>query len=833
MSRKTKKRTLSLFVAAVMLLSLLAGCTNEQGAGTPSPTASTPVESAAPSAAPSELEELGSGDVKWSEEKTADGWMRVTNEGGPTLGYSPDSGVKLLQSDGFAFKDLNQNGALDPYEDWRLDAHARAEDLAGQMTTEEQLPLMFSDMFDLTFTPGGELSEYITGILDNGLRGLSMPFVLSSVEDGVTYINLIQAYVEAKPYGIPVDEHSEAGNAAASSWPNNLGMAATFDPEVAAAYAKTMSEEYRALGITTTYTPQIDPATEPRWSRIATTFGEDPALARDMAVAHVNAQQSSYDENGNDLGWGTDSVNAMLKHFPGDGAGEGGRESHNFYGKYTVFPGDQFYTHLIPFVGAMDLPGKTGSAAAVMPSYSAAIGADGSPIGGKVVGSSYSEFKLTELLREELGFEGLVCSDFSIGVETNRIGRLGKPWGVEELSLPDRYLTAVEAGLDQFGGESNVDVLREAYALGAEEYGEEHMQERINGSAVRILKNMFQVGLFENAYLDTEYSLATVNTPARNEAGHAAMLKSVVMLKNSGDIIHQAADDAEKPTVYIPMTYSGGNWSIPVDMETAFQYFEVVTDKVSDTLTGPEDANGKVTASVDDIIRASDAELAACDFALVRISSPKNAAIGNAAGAGGGTGDGYDTDAGKYIPISLQYGPYTANSSSVRLTSISGDQVEVSVDSPYGAQTVYENENRSYFGNSARVSNASDLDAVLYAAEHVDKVIVSVNLSNPMVFSEFESQVDAILVDFNNAGPNITKALCEIITGQVEPSGLLPLQMPADMETVEAQYEDVPRDMECHVDSDGNTYDFAYGLNWSGVISDERTAKYDVPPLVG
>ena len=101
------------------------------------------------------------------------------------------------------------------------------------------------------------------------------------------------------------------------------------------------------------------------------------------------------------------------------------------------------------------------------------------------------------------------------------------------------------------------------------------------------------------------------------------------------------------------------------------------------------------------------------------------------------------------------------------------------------------------------------------------------------VFSEFESQVDAILVDFNNAGPNITKALCEIITGQVEPSGLLPLQMPADMETVEAQYEDVPRDMECHVDSDGNTYDFAYGLNWSGVISDERTAKYDVPPLVG
>jgi beta-glucosidase len=57
--------------------------------------------------------------------------------------------------------------------------------------------------------------------------------------------------------------------------------------------------------------------------------------------------------------------------------------------------------------------------------------------------------------------------------------------------------------------------------------------------------------------------------------------------------------------------------------------------------------------------------------------------------------------------------------------------------------------------------------------------------------------------------------------------------MPANMETVEAQFEDVPRDMECHVDSDGNTYDFAFGLDWSGVIKDERTAKYDVPPIVG
>lgn len=96
-----------------------------------------------------------------------------------------------------------------------------------------------------------------------------------------------------------------------------------------------------------------------------------------------------------------------------------------------------------------------------------------------------------------------------------------------------------------------------------------------------------------------------------------------------------------------------------------------------------------------------------------------------------------------------------------------------------------------------------------------------------MIFSEFESQVDAILVGFGISN----ETFLDIVAGNVEPTALLPFQMPANMETVEAQYEDVPRDMECYVDAAGNTYDFGFGLNWSGVIQDERTAKYCVPPL--
>ena len=144
-------------------------------------------------------------------------------------------------------------------------------------------------------------------------------------------------------------------------------------------------------------------------------------------------------------------------------------------------------------------------------------------------------------------------------------------------------------------------------------------------------------------------------------------------------------------------------------------------------------------------------------------------------------------------------------------------------------------ENRSYFRETGIITNESHLNLVLNTAAAVDKVIVALDMSNPMIFKEFENEVDAILIGFagNRSGNLPDKAFLEIITGQVEPSGLMPLQMPVNMETVEAQFEDVPRDMECYVDSDGNTYNFAFGLNWSGVIKDDRTVKYNVPPIEG
>ena len=165
---------------------------------------------------------------------------------------------------------------------------------------------------------------------------------------------------------------------------------------------------------------------------------------------------------------------------------------------------------------------------------------------------------------------------------------------------------------------------------------------------------------------------------------------------------------------------------------------------------------------------------------------------------------------GHYQPIRLQYRPYTAVNA--REQSIGfGDPKE-------------EGNNRSYRGWTETTSNEFDLETVISTKEQMGEkpVIVVVATDRPFVAAELEPYADAILLTFGVDN----KAVLDIVSGRFEPYGLLPFQMPADMETVESQCEDLPHDMECYSDCDGNTYDFAFGLNWSGRISDSRTDKY-------
>ncbi len=756
---------------------------------------------------------------------TADGWTLVKNSGGPELGYSANSGVKILNIKGQYFKDLNRNGKLDKFEDWRLTPQERAEDLAKKISIDQIAGLMLYSAHQRNLKP--ELNDEQKKMLgEDNVRTVLNADTGASVEVTAKWNNAMQAYAESLPFGIPANTSSDPRNDArgngvylksvednVSRWPNHLGLAATFDPEISRSFAETYAKEYRLIGIGTGLSPQIDLATEPRWPRYYGTFGEDPQLSHDMAAAAIAGAQNT---PGAANGWGEYSINAMMKHFPGDGVGEGGRESHSMYGKYAVYSGHAFNTQLIPFEGAMDNGGAAGMPSAVMMSYSIAWSEDGKY--GDLVGSAYSKYKI-DLLRNKYKFDGVICTDWCI-TWSKPPKPFAMPWGVENITEDERHYKAIMAGVDQFGGNQDKKPVLAAYEMGVKEHGKSFMEKRFRTSAVRLLRNIFQLGLFENPYLDVAKSVREVGNSEDMAKGFNAQLKSIVMLKNKNNVIREN-NFTGKPTVYIPMifrpaseikafkAYTPAQWTLPVDPNVAAKYFNVITDKVKSP--SDKDRDGKPMASVNDIERLSPTEVAKADFIMPVIDNPTNA---------GNQFDGfYDRENDQYIPMSLQYKPYTANSSAVRKQSIAHD----------------EGENRSYFGKTAKITNATDFDSVNYArtcammaTDKTIPVITVVHALSPMIFAEIEPLTDAILVGYGVSDA----AYFDIVTGKFDPQGLLPMQQPRDMVTVEEQKEDVPRDMIAYTDSVGNTYDFAFGLNWKGVINDSRTAKYKVPAII-
>lgn len=737
-------------------------------------------------------------------------YVIVTQKNGRTLGYSPQSGIQLLTVDGLKFKDLNRNGRLDKYEDWRLPALERARDLAGQLSIEEIAGLMLysahqaipaneqgfgsSTYNGKPFSQSGAKASDLSDaqrkfLVDDNLRHVLITTVQSPYV-AAEWNNNVQALCEGIGHGIPANNSSDPRNGTTanteynagaggsiSMWPGQLGLAATFDPEVVRQFGDIASHEYRALGIATALSPQIDIASEPRWSRVSGTFGEDAKLSVDMARAYCDGFQSSSDNHG---GWGMYSVNAMIKHWPGGGPEEGGRDAHFDYGKYAVYPGNNFATMLRPFTeGAFKLSGGTGEASAVMPYYTISWNQNGGS--GSNRGNSYNRYLITDLLRGQYAYDGVVCTDWMITPDVSGVGKFeGKCWGVENLSVAQRHYEILKAGVDQFGGNNDKGPVLTAYKMWKDEFGEKSARARFERSAVRLLMNIFRTGLFENPYVDPAESQRTVGNAQYMKAGYDAQLKSIVMLKNHHSTLPLKN---RKLKVYVPERFVKGvtDWwgntpadttVAPVDRKMLERYYTVV-DKAEDA-----------------------------DFALVFIESPNGGTgYSEADVKNGGNG---------YVPISLQYGPYTATNAR-----------EVSLA---GGDTFEPTDNRSYRGKSVTTYNATDAQLVRQTKKlmGMKPVVVSVKCFKPCVLAEVEPYADAIVADFETQA----QAVLDIVSGKAEPSGLLPMQFPRDMETVEGQKEDVGRDMIPYTDADGNTYDFAFGLNWKGVIKDARVEKY-------
>lgn len=738
--------------------------------------------------------------------KEYEGFCLYENEGGAVIGVGK---AGIVTEDGFAFRNLSGSDKLLPYEDWRLGPKERAKDLVGRLSAEEIAGLMMYSPHQMVPSLPGEpfystydgrdfmesgrnewdLTDRQKEFLENDHVRHVLVMKLKDSKTAALWNNEMQSFAESQPFGIPVNLSSDPRHGAAdtgqefkssakdvSQWPEGLGIAASFSPKRCLEYAKIIAKEYRALGICTSLSPQVDLATEPRWMRFGDTFGTHPDLAADLAKAYCDGMQTT---EGKEDGWGEESVLAMAKHWPGGGTCEGGRDAHYPFGKYAVYPGDKFDTHLTPFLkGAFKLDGATRRCAAVMPYYTISYHMDKAE--GKNVGNSYSKYIINDLLREKYGYDGVVCTDWGITQDAaDKIDSFGsRCYGVENLSEAERHLLAIENGVDQFGGNSEKAPIMEAYRLGCEKYGQAQMRKRMEESAVRLLMGMFQCGLFDNPYLIPEISAAVAGSREHREAGFLMQQDSVVMLKNKGAVLPVE----KRKKVYIPKCRRTKRKNFFRGMEEACEFNPIQDSVISEFYERVEDPKD-------------------CDFALLFVESPLSDGYSEEDAQNGGNG---------YVPISLKYRPYTAKTA--RKESIAGGDFRESFT------------NRSYFGKTGYAANESDLDLVIDTKKAVGEkpVIVCISMHNPAVLSEMEPYADGILVDFGVS----KKALLSIVSGGHEPSALLPIQLPLSMEEVEKHREDVPFDMLPYVDEEGNAYDFGFGLNFKGRIEDERTKAY-------
>ena len=427
---------------------------------------------------------------------------------------------KIILKEGSKYRDLNRNGKIDIYEDNNFSAEQRAADLLSKMSLEEKVGQMFHPPISLK---GGAISEIMNLASGKGdsteslilnkhishfnLYGSPSPLELSKK------LNYLQRVSEKSRLAIPltissdpIHEVPRGGGIAAfslkgfSKWPSQLGFAATRDSQTIKEFAEIAGKEYLAVGIRTALHPMSDLATEPRWARNFGTFGSNANLSSEFTKAYMDGFQGKRIDK--------KSVLTMVKHFPGGGPQEDGLDPHLYSGRNQIYPGDNFNYHLKPFEEAINNGLKV-----IMPYY-------GIPIDqtSENVAMAYNKDILTDLLREKLGFNGVICTDWGI--------ISGRHWGVDNLSIKERYKKSIDAGVDQYGGESSpkyiLDLVKD----------NEITEERINFSVKKILINKFELGLFDEPFVDEQSVIKKVGIEPYINKGILAQKKSVVLLKN-------------------------------------------------------------------------------------------------------------------------------------------------------------------------------------------------------------------------------------------------------------------------------------------------------------
>ncbi|PAE34279.1 glycoside hydrolase family 3 protein [Bacillus sp. 7884-1] len=490
----------------------------------------------------------------------------------------------ILTINGKEYKDLNNNGKLDKYENWDLPVNVRVKDLVKQMTLEEKAGMMLisshymgnsrscpdtgefvtCEQDTVTKTnrwsvPGQQFYEFNPPIVEasaatKGIQERNLRYLIirdnPSAKDLATWINELQKIAEDTRLGIPVvmtsNPRNHAGNLAFgfseasgqfSVWPGELGLAATRDADLVKEFGEIAAKEWTSTGIRKGYMYMADVVTDPLWNRINGTFGEHPDLASEMIYAVVKGFQ------GDELG--THSVSLTTKHFPGGGARQDGHDPHYEWSKFNPYPteGSLYKYHLPSFKAAIEA-GTT----SIMPYYAYPSNEHSVPQlkNGEEfeeVGFAYNKRLITDLLRKELKFKGYVNSDTSI--------IYSMPWGVEDLTKPERYAKAINAGTDIVSGEADPTDLIKAVKDGLIK------EKRIDEAVTRLLTEMMVLGLFENPYVDPDKAQSIADDPASQAKADEAHRKSIVLLRNDDNTLPLKDDKVKDIKLFVEVFSSG------------------------------------------------------------------------------------------------------------------------------------------------------------------------------------------------------------------------------------------------------------------------------------
>jgi beta-glucosidase len=457
--------------------------------------------------------------------------------------------VKLIEVDGLKFKDLNKNGKLDKYEDWRLSYEERSNDLISQMSLEEKVGFMLISTtrlkndwsFESPKTTDPITSDFneVDLIQDINMfthKPLPLPMMMAagttkaitqfhlrhfilranvSARTTAEWANKLQALSESDGLGIPSIIASNprnhitkdasiglsVGRTVFSTWPGELGLSAMNDLKLTREFADIARQEWAAVGLRKGYMYMADLATEPRWQRIEGTFGEDAKWVAKMI------KEITLGFQGKKLN--ASSVALTTKHFPGGGAAEGGQDPHFDWGKREIFPGKMLNNNLIPFKAAI----KAGTSS-IMPYYSIPTG-----IGFEEIAYAYNKGVIQDLLRGKMGFKGIINSD------TGPIEMM--PWGAENLTIAERYKKTLEAGVNIYSGTADPSKLLEVAKSGTVDL------KLIDNSVFRLLMEKFELGLFENPYVDEDAAAQIVGNAKFQEKADLAFRKSIVLLRNA------------------------------------------------------------------------------------------------------------------------------------------------------------------------------------------------------------------------------------------------------------------------------------------------------------